>query len=419
MEKLKQYNFFIITRLDSNEESDSLANIYDLSILNKIKERKDKKPKMIKKYYKNLINNNKTKIISQNKKSQIIKLIKKVILSSNLTYKWKITTFRTILIFFHLFFIISAITFSLKDKNGLNINNKITNITNNTIHNFTYEFNYSNFITDNKENNSYAIIDQDSKDKSKNNQLIFIRLLINQIVLIPIWFFFKFKLIPKWNKINDIIYKISNFFALSESYNNSNYFYYLMKDFSILITKKKYYKEKKNSLSIFLPKNEYLYEKNILLYCINIINDFFLDEHSCLNYHELISTNDYNDIKVLTQYIEKNIRENLKIFNKKVLSPLLFSIIICLFDKRASTQYIFVSVILLFLMLLLSEYILKEYIRKYKLNIDKFIDSYNETLIKKKRFIFRKNTLFMYFALKDDNYDKMQVINFIEKILNS
>ena len=30
-------NYFIIERLDQNEESDCLSNIYDLSILNKIK----------------------------------------------------------------------------------------------------------------------------------------------------------------------------------------------------------------------------------------------------------------------------------------------------------------------------------------------------------------------------------------------
>ena len=43
MEKSKEYNFFIIERLDQYEEADSVSNIYDLSILNKIKEKKNKK----------------------------------------------------------------------------------------------------------------------------------------------------------------------------------------------------------------------------------------------------------------------------------------------------------------------------------------------------------------------------------------
>ena len=56
---------------------------------------------------------------------------------------------------------------------------------------------------------------------------------------------------------------------------------------------------------------------------------------------------------------------------------------------------------------------------KYKLHINKYIDRYNEILIQKKRFIYRKNKLLMYLALKDNNYTKSQIINFIEKIINS
>ena len=420
MKKINEDNFFIITRLDLNEESDSLSNIYDLSILNEIKERKDYKKNKIKKYFKNLINHNDTKKFKKDTKFHIIKLIKKAILSSNLTYKWKIATFRNILIFFHIFFFISVITFSI-DKNRDNIQNNIINSTSIDI-NISYSFNDSNIFTNSSENDSYTIKGKDSessKDKIKKNKLLLIKIIMNQIILIPIWFFFKYKLIPKWNKINEIIYKITNHLILCESNNNNNFFYYLMKDFSIFITKKKYYNENKDILPISLPKNEYLYRKNILLYCINIINDFILEERSFINYHELIPADDYNDIKVLTKYMEKNLQEKMRIFNKKILSPLAFSIIIGLFYKKTSFEYLIFSIIFLSLILLLCEKIFKEYIRKYKLNIDKFIDSYNEILIKKKRFIYRKNKLFMYLALNGDNYNKNLIINFIEKIAKS
>ena len=51
MDKEKQMNYFIIKRLDSNEGSDNFSSIYDLSILNHIKEKKpdmsDKRNKMM------------------------------------------------------------------------------------------------------------------------------------------------------------------------------------------------------------------------------------------------------------------------------------------------------------------------------------------------------------------------------------
>ena len=63
-------NFFIIERLDKDSESDNLKNIYDLSILDHIKEVKYNKKKKI----------NEIKKISQKQKEGIIQVIKKTIL---------------------------------------------------------------------------------------------------------------------------------------------------------------------------------------------------------------------------------------------------------------------------------------------------------------------------------------------------
>ena len=40
MEKGEEQNFFIIERLDAIEESDAVSSVYDLSILNRVKEGK-------------------------------------------------------------------------------------------------------------------------------------------------------------------------------------------------------------------------------------------------------------------------------------------------------------------------------------------------------------------------------------------
>ena len=99
-------NYFIIERLDSDRESDNLKNIYDLSILDKIKKSKSDN--------KNKIKIKNSKKIDQKDKENIIQVVKKAILSSNLTYRWKIETFKQILLFFHIFIFFSAIVTSFK-----------------------------------------------------------------------------------------------------------------------------------------------------------------------------------------------------------------------------------------------------------------------------------------------------------------
>ena len=99
-------NFFIIERLDKDSESENLKNIYDLSVLDKVKE-----IKIIKKNQKCI---KKVKNISQDEKERIIQVVKKTILSANSTYKWRLETFKLILILVHLFIFLSGITSKLK-----------------------------------------------------------------------------------------------------------------------------------------------------------------------------------------------------------------------------------------------------------------------------------------------------------------
>ena len=102
MEKEKQKNYFIIKRLELNEESNSLSNVYDLSILNNIKEKKSDKTNETKQYFRNIIKAYNKRKINPEKKIQILKVVKKAILSSNLTYKWSSITDKKIFVFTHI-----------------------------------------------------------------------------------------------------------------------------------------------------------------------------------------------------------------------------------------------------------------------------------------------------------------------------
>ena len=406
-------NFFIIERLDQNEESDCLSKIYDLSILNMVKEIKSTKN--------NKINSKK---ISQEKKAEIIKVIKKSIFSSNFTYKWKLMTIKNMLIFFHIFTLLSGISHLVKEKTENNniINNNFTNV-NNSESNFSNSLLFfKNYFNNNTGyfNNSYL----GPPNYLKNNKnTIIISMIINQISLIPIWLLFIYKYLPKCNKINDIIYKFTNYLLMAETNNNKYYFYYLMKDYSIFITKKKYYLENNEIFRHLLhsPQSLQIYkisQKNIFLYSINIINDFILEDFSSINYAKLISADDYNDIKVLMKYIESILNEKIKKYIRRIITPILISCLINLYYFKHSNIYYIISSIFLFIVALLGEYIFKEYYSLYKKNIDKFIDNYNEILIKKGKFIYRKNRLIMFLVLKDKIYTRNQIINSIEKIIN-
>ena len=439
MKNKKHLNYFIIQRLDQNEESDCLSNIYDLSILNKIKEIKGKKlnkKNKIKNHFNSIIKSNELKQINQNKKTQIIQVIKKTILSTNLTYKWKLITFKQILIFFHIFILISGIAANLKDKNDKNGNKIINQSKNDTYIDYNISRNFNDSFNDVSifENNATQIY-IDNNTYLENNKMrshkrtIIISIIINQIILIPIWFIFIYKYQPKWDRINDILFKFTSHLLIYESYESKDFFYYLMKDYSILITKKKYYlkylksSNKDNKDKYFLPISQqienYNPEKNIFLYSINIINDFILEDFAIVNYYQLISTEDYNDINVLIKYIENNLHEKIKKFSKKIMFPTIISLLISIYYNRASNEYIILSTILVFIILLLMEFIIKEYFRVYKQNVDKFIDNYNDILIPKKRFMYRKNRLIMFLALKDNIYTKNQIIKAIKKIINS
>ena len=449
-------DYFIIERLDQNEESDCLSNIYDLSILNRIKEIKTNKKNKIKNHFNSIIKSNNAKEITQNKKAQIIQVIKKTILSTNLTYKWKLITFKQILIFFHLFIFTSGIATSLKDSKGYNIFNQFRNYyanynisynytnynnysynnnnSNNNSNNTNYYENNSSYIY-NSNNSNYSDINNNNNTFLESKKIIFnkrtllLSIIINQIAIIPIWFIFIYKYQPKWDKVNDILYKFTSYLLKHESYESKDYFYYLMKDYSILITKKKYYlkyiqsSNKANKNKYFLPisfkTEEYNPEKNIFLYCINIINDFILEEFAKVNYHQLISNEDYNDINVLIKYIENTLNNKLKIFIKRIMMPTILAFLISIYYNKASNEYIYLSTILIFIIVVLVEYIFKDHFRTYKKNVDIFIDNYNDVLIPKKRFIYRKNKLIMFLALKDNIYTKKQIIQAIKKIINS
>jgi hypothetical protein len=255
------------------------------------------------------------------------------------------------------------------------------------------------------------------KEKDKINEIeLIMGSLFNHILLIPIWIIFFLKYIPQRNEINQIIYKVTRYILICESFENKNFYYYLLKDYSILVTKKDFYFNKLSSPGI---EDNLHPEKSIFLYCINYINDSLIKNNIKSNYYQLMTREDRIDINVLIKLIEIDSDEKYKKLLKKILIPILFFFLITFYYSRASFQYIHFSISGVIIILFLANFLISEYSKISEKKLDLLIDIYNTVLLKKKRFIYRRNKLIMYFVLKDNIYDKNQIINAIEKIIDS
>ena len=418
-------NFFIIERLDKDSESDNLKNIYDLSILDHIKEVKFNKKKKIKEIKK----------ISQKQKEGIIQVIKKTILSANLTYKWKLESFKAILLLFHLFVFFSGIASNIKDPNKESLLSMylyhlhpIKKIEYNITYNITGEFNNFTNYTEDYSTNFSDYNKTNIGNKKLDKKFIIFASIFNQIILIPLWLIFFNKYIPKWKEVNDSLFKITNYLLYCESLTNKKYFFSLLKNYSILVVRKKCFSNynklpdeirEQCLLPKFINHNNIKIKKNMFLYSISIINDFVLEDFANINYHQLISNSDAEDINILIKYMESSLQEKLKKFIKKILIPISILTFISIYNiNKISNIYFTFLTIFIFVNMLIGQFVLKKYYKSYKKNIDKFIDNFNLLLIQKNRFIYRKNRLIIYFALRSNDYTPNEIINAIKKIIS-
>ena len=209
---------FVIIRTDQYEESPKISSIYNLSILNKIKESKGNKQ------------------LKEEKKEIILYTIKKMILSTNLYSKWKANTTQYLIIFLHFFFFVSELFSFIKDKN---------------------------FII-----------------KEKNKIFIFIiKSLILHSMLIPFWILFYNGISNLSDKIQRIMMNLGKYILKYDSINNKYYNFELLNDLSLKVkTKEKYeinIENEENIFSYIIAVNADYFEVDDILYKSLIPNSDF------------------------------------------------------------------------------------------------------------------------------------------------
>ena len=182
MEKEKQKNYIIIERLKLDEESNSLSNIYDLSILNNIKETNEDKKNKTNQYFKNIIKPDNTEKINLEKKAQILKVVKKAILSSNLTYDWSLIKIKKMFVLCRLLTFVLSVLQKIKYDIGYTIINRSTNDTNipfnisnnyNNSNNISNSYNNSNYTSNSYNNSNYTSNNYNNSNYTSNNESIF------------------------------------------------------------------------------------------------------------------------------------------------------------------------------------------------------------------------------------------------------
>ena len=423
MKNKNKSNYFIIERLDREEKADSFSNIYNLKALDTIKEVKPQNDSESEKYCHSIIKSEDAEKIRYGEKMIIIQAIKKAILSSNFCYNWGLKAHRYYLIFSQLMSLISAmiriIIFLYRRRNTLNsiINKNDSFVSSNTTLNFNDSINNNtNEFINNSYHSNETNLNLEEKIELFSKFSYFISPLFNSILMIPIWIIFFFKFIPQRDKINEIIYKFTRYLLVCESFENKKYYYHLMDDYSILVTKKDYFINNIDSSEI----NEKLSpEKNIFLYCINYINDYILEGYKQSIYYDLLPKIDKESIMLLREFIKVNIKEKSKRMIKRILVPAIILLYSTYFYNRTIFKYANILMSGLEYIKIIIEYFCDEYYDSNDKKLDLFIDIYNDNFLSKKKFIYRKGKLIMFLTLKDNNYDKNQVIKAIEKIINS
>ena len=425
----KNKNYFIIERLDIDRKSENLKKIYDLSILEKVSEPKTNEEN------KNQIKNEKN--FNENDKEAIIKVVKKAILSANFAYKWKLDALKSVLI------LMEIVTFYLSFHSSFVIQTRDSFISiffnyiypfNKNEYNISYELNETiNYLNNDTETNLFDINDYNATNttngiyKNFNIKFFITNLIVNHIAFIPFWIIIFYIFNPSWERMNDTLYKISKYLLQCESLNQTNkYFFHLMKDYSILVLKKEFFSNYKKLpiktkveklLPLNLVINDINVNKNMFSYCISIINDFVVCDFFDLNYNKLISNEDSADINLLIKYIENVVGDGMVKYIKKIFIPIAIIIYISMFNFKSLSHYFSPSSLLILINFLIIICIFREYNGSYKENIDKFINNFNLLLIQKNRFIYRKDQLILFFALKDKHYSKDEIVNTIKKII--
>ena len=422
MKNINESNYFVIKRLDQEKKADSFSNIYNLKALDTIKEVKTQSDNTIGQYCQSIIKREDAEKIRYGEKMIIIQAIKKAILSSNFCYNWGLKAHRYYLLFIQLMNLISAmitiIVFLYQRRNTLsstiNKNDSFVSSNNNLNFNDSINNNTNEFI-----NNSYHSNETNLEEKIElfSRFSYFISPFFNNFLMIPIWIIFFFKFIPQRDKINEIIYKFTRYLLVCESFENKKYYYHLMDDYSILVTKKDYFINNIESSEI----NEKLSpEKNIFLYCINYINDYIIEGYNESIYYDLLPKVDKECIMLLREFIKVNIKEKSKRMIKRILVPAIILLYSTYFYNRTIFKYANILMSGLEYIKIIIEYFCDEYY--YNLNekkLDIIIGAFNDTFLEKKKFFYRRDKLIMFLTLKDNNYDKSQVIKAIEKIIDS
>ena len=422
-------NYFILERKDIDRKAENFKDIYNLSVL--------EEPKDVKSEYKNKIQIAKASSLNEIEREGIIKSVKKAILSLNLDYKRRIERFKAVFILAEIIFIYLDIKSSYIIPNDDSFKSMFFNFVfpgHKKVFNITINLNETvNHLDNLTEKYLFDIGVSNSTNITNNNikkfdiKLFTIICISNQIVFIPFLILIYKILAPIWNKMNDTLLKITNHLLYCDSLEQENYSCILLDNYSILCIKKEFYSKHKNLLYSKKIKNTLPLKniikinnnvnKNMFSYCISFVNSLNFQDLTSINYTRLIPIEDLAVLDMLIKHIDEIIAIEIIKYIKRILLPITLIIYSSSYYYKELNSYYSPFTLDILVNLLIIIYNYNEYYSSYQKYLDKLIENYNKELIKINRFIYRKDRLILFFAIKSNNYTKDEIISNIKKII--
>lgn len=301
--------------------------------------------------------------LSVEEREQLLYSVKKMILTTNLFSKWKSSTIKGLLLVVHFCLFSSGLCAVMVNKD---------------------------------------VIFDDVKLR-----FFLIKLCLINVIIIPFWIshFYIFK---DSEIAQEVMYNLGNFILQCDSMTNKYFIYNLQRDnFAIRVTRK----NKALASQKLLGKKE-----NFINYVINVNHDF---EFAKLVVKNIIPQEDVNLLMSIDTFMKKELKYRFdKLINECLVPSLLIAGIYVFFGKEKN-HFLVMGFILAFFICLFIFFFQKQLKNQFQEKYKQYIDSVNDEMKNKGKYIFVFKNLLMIFTLneKGRSLPRDKLIRYINNII--
>lgn len=299
--------------------------------------------------------------LSNEEKNVLFYTVKKMILSTNLYSKWKSSTIKGLLIVIHFCLFSSGICAVMINKELVNGDVQL--------------------------------------------KFFLAKMFLINLVIIPFWIFSHFYVFKDSEIIQNVMYNLGRFILTTDSLTNKFFTYSLNKDnLSIKVTRK-------DPNATFISKID-----NYINYVINVNFDFDMDK---LLFKNIIPSEDVSVLFDIDSFMKKELKFRFDTFIHDCLVPSFLIGGMYIFFGKEKNYFFTLGIVLACLICFLIFLIQKRLKNEFKIKFEKYIDSINEELVSKGKYIYIYKNLIMLFTLnaKGRDLSRDKLVKYINTII--